>query len=778
MRRGGILDVKELKNIFQKRRIFTQPLDGTGNPEYSSSLHEIDDIFFKVDGDNIDIFELRNVAEIPTWVKLTTTSSSSERKTQSYNYEIGDNTTFVLPSDANVVDFIEFNGRIQLKGTDYTLTSTDFTITDTPNDSGIFVLYYFKNVGVIQHAQNTDTGTNSNSFIIGDGLDSNKEILANTSSTSKPKMRYNTSISQWEYSNDGVEYQVFSSASGIDEVLALNQPLTTDREIDMNNNTLTFRDYNKGLSMKNTFQLGSGFDGDVNTIKPLSDGKILVGGSFTEYNGTPCSTIVKLNVDGTIDTSFTAPEIDGSIYDIKLQSDGKIIIAGGITTIDGVSCLSNVARLNVNGSRDDTFSYPDTTSYSMNNRVLYLVVKSDDSLAVIGDNFVSGIINKQGLFGLNVDGTIDTTFNSNIGTGYNGETFYIELVESDKFIVCSNASSYDGVSGDHNLKRFNADGTVDSTFSATNLVSNIPETFAELPDGRYLVGYTNYGNNLVNLRMLNNNGTYDSTWTQEGSGISKSSNGTRCSVGRILRQSDGNFIIFGLFDRFNGNVVSNMVGLNADGTLNTNFNSSGRDTSRLDGSDKPVALLADDGFVFNGLGVNIKYDGYTIPNFIKCDKEGNINITNITSIGVMGYNNFEPTDYELGDYGFVHNKRLKEYVEESSNPIIVNQNISGSVTVDLSLGVHFKFILDANTTLDFTNEVEGKQYTFEFIQLDSAKTLTWATGRYRFSFGNEPTLTDPTTNGSSPIKAVDIVTCLCSTIGRLDIVVTPDMKEN
>lgn len=81
------------------------------------------------------------------------------------------------------------------------------------------------------------------------------------------------------------------------------------------------------------------FSGDlaVLNIAIQSDGKIVVGGNFT-VSGAP-SRIARLNPDRSIDTTFNGGTgIGGStpiVYDVALQTDGKILLAGGFTLYNG-----------------------------------------------------------------------------------------------------------------------------------------------------------------------------------------------------------------------------------------------------------------------------------------------------------------------------------------------------------------------------------------------------------------------------------------------------------
>jgi uncharacterized delta-60 repeat protein len=87
-----------------------------------------------------------------------------------------------------------------------------------------------------------------------------------------------------------------------------------------------------------------------------SDGKIIIGGSFTTYNGTLINNIARLNADGTLDLTFNpGTGANDSVLGTAIQSDGKIIIGGGFTSYNGTA-INRIARLNADGTIDLTFN--------------------------------------------------------------------------------------------------------------------------------------------------------------------------------------------------------------------------------------------------------------------------------------------------------------------------------------------------------------------------------------------------------------------------------------
>ena len=106
---------------------------------------------------------------------------------------------------------------------------------------------------------------------------------------------------------------------------------------------------NSDGSLDTSFNPGSGVHGSISSIALQPDGKILIGGEFTQYNGTTRNNIARLNPDGSLDTSFDPGSgADSSISSIALQPDGKILIGGGFTEYNGTP-RNNIARLNSSG---------------------------------------------------------------------------------------------------------------------------------------------------------------------------------------------------------------------------------------------------------------------------------------------------------------------------------------------------------------------------------------------------------------------------------------------
>jgi uncharacterized delta-60 repeat protein len=135
-----------------------------------------------------------------------------------------------------------------------------------------------------------------------------------------------------------------------------------------------------------------------------ADGKIVVGGNFTNLAGQSRDYIGRLNSDGSLDTTFY-PGADGPVYTVAIQADGKIVVGGDFTTLAGASRIG-IGRLNTDGTIDNAFN-PDA-----NNLVYSLGIRTDGKI-LIGGQFTSlGGQTRNYIGRLNSDGSLDTSFNA------------------------------------------------------------------------------------------------------------------------------------------------------------------------------------------------------------------------------------------------------------------------------------------------------------------------------------------------------------------------------
>ena len=158
----------------------------------------------------------------------------------------------------------------------------------------------------------------------------------------------------------------------------------------------------------------AGPNGAVNAMAAQADGKIVIGGAFTSYNGTSAARLTRVSVVGVIDAAFntnigTGP--NGIITAISIQSsDQKIVVGGYFTSFNGTS-VNRLIRLNTDGTIDTTFV---TNIGTGANAVVNAIAVQADGKIVIGGaftNFASTLTNY--IARLNSTGTVDTAFTAN-----------------------------------------------------------------------------------------------------------------------------------------------------------------------------------------------------------------------------------------------------------------------------------------------------------------------------------------------------------------------------
>jgi uncharacterized delta-60 repeat protein len=317
---------------------------------------------------------------------------------------------------------------------------------------------------------------------------------------------------------------------------------------------------NTGGTIDNTFNIGTGFSNNtlfsyVNVMHLQSDGKILVGGNFTSYSGVTVDRFVRLNTGGTIDNTFnigTGFSTFNSILTIKTQSDGKILIGGEFTSYNGVTS-NRIVRLNTGGTIDNTFNIGTGLTNGFNGYVKSIALQPDGKILVGGLFSSYSGVTRNGIIRLNTGGTIDNTFN--IGAGFNDVVDVITLQPDGKILVGGVFTSYSGVTR-NGIIRLNTGGTIDNTFNSGDGFNSNVYSITLQPDGKILVGgfFSSY-NGVTNdyIVRLNSNGTIDNTF------ITGSTNGFNSSVTSIILQPDGKILVSGEFNTYSGVTYNGII---------------------------------------------------------------------------------------------------------------------------------------------------------------------------------------------------------------------------
>lgn len=160
-------------------------------------------------------------------------------------------------------------------------------------------------------------------------------------------------------------------------------------------------------SLDPTFNPGTGPNSMVRALLLLEDGRMWIGGLFTNYNGVSQSRLARVTSTGELDATFLpgTNAANGAVYFLTLSGD-RILVAGEFTALNGAA-ISGVARLYRDGSLDPTFR----TVGGVLGGPVYTITQQDYGQLVIGGAFtqVAGVPRSQ-LARLNADGSLDPHF--------------------------------------------------------------------------------------------------------------------------------------------------------------------------------------------------------------------------------------------------------------------------------------------------------------------------------------------------------------------------------
>lgn len=231
---------------------------------------------------------------------------------------------------------------------------------------------------------------------------------------------------------------------------------------------------------KVTTPLGSG-DALANATVIQSDGKIVVVGTASNGSDNDFS-VVRYHSDGSLDPTFhgtgSAMTPIGSGDDVAkavvLQTDGKIVVAGSATV--GSFTDFAVVRYNSDGSLDTTFNTTGIVTLSVSGGDDYAqgVVVQDDGKILLAGFSSNGSNTDFALARFQANGTLDSTFNSTgqvvtaVG-GFSSGAYGVVLQGDGKIVAAGYA--FDGSSYDFAVLRYDAAGTLDPSFNSTGIVT-------------------------------------------------------------------------------------------------------------------------------------------------------------------------------------------------------------------------------------------------------------------------------------------------------------------
>ncbi len=304
--------------------------------------------------------------------------------------------------------------------------------------------------------------------------------------------------------------------------------------------------------------------GTISALALRPDGQILVGGWFTSFGGVARTNVARLNADGSVDPAFVAgPQYPSQPIDrLALQTDGKLWVGGGFTNIAG-HVYRRLARLQTNGSVDLTVA----ADSGVNSNIKGLAIQTNGQVVLAGyfsGVYAGGVLtSRPRVARLNANGALDDSFNAGTNTDQNIEAMVLQ--PDQKILIAGGFKNYWGTSRPPIL-RLNSDGTPAAGFTPPTALGHRISQLALQADGRILIAgtFTNLnGTPVTNFARLNADGSLDPTFLP------------RLAKGDEIRafafQADGKILIGGNIQSVNGTSCANLARLNPDGSVDTDF---------------------------------------------------------------------------------------------------------------------------------------------------------------------------------------------------------------
>ncbi len=312
--------------------------------------------------------------------------------------------------------------------------------------------------------------------------------------------------------------------------------------------------FNFNGSLDTTFDPGTGADGEITAAILQPDGRIVVAGRFTSFNGFSHNRVCRLNADGSVDQSFGLGNgINNSALALALQNDGRIIVGGQFSQVD-LTLRFNLARLNTDGSVDMSFDPGNGPNGDVN-----AIVIQPDGRIVIGGTFIgyNGFA-RGGVARVLGNGMLDSSFDSGVGTG--GNVFALALQHNGQIVLGGRFVQYSGTNRTF-IARVFGDGSLDFGFNP--VPNDWVQSLAVEPDDRILVGglFTGINGSARNcIARLNTNGSVDPIF-DPGAGCVGSLTNDATQVRSIALQQFGRVLAGGIFTSYNNQLRDNIVRL-------------------------------------------------------------------------------------------------------------------------------------------------------------------------------------------------------------------------
>ncbi|WP_417355969.1 delta-60 repeat domain-containing protein [Flavobacterium sp.] len=322
---------------------------------------------------------------------------------------------------------------------------------------------------------------------------------------------------------------------------------------------------NSDGSVDYNFNCGSCFNNEITTAVAQGD-KLVIGGAFTEFNGVPRKFFARLNEDGSLDSSFDASAsfdeaVDATMYISQISSFGnypfqQLYVSGGFS-IDGMPYVNPIIRLNFDGSLDTTFNFQ-----------INFIAPYIESFAVLDNGKILVGTFSDGLFRINSDGSLDESFNT--FDTYHCVINSIHVLDNGKILLGGHFFDNDSQTRSLLVRLNedgSVDDLYDSFEVNFNGINSEIYSITKFNDKIICTGKFSSYNGFDDFFVLNEDGSFDDSFNIGGVTSEFYAENNYISQAVVLNNSK--IMIYGRFDKVGESPIVNLARLGYD-DLNAN----------------------------------------------------------------------------------------------------------------------------------------------------------------------------------------------------------------
>lgn len=362
------------------------------------------------------------------------------------------------------------------------------------------------------------------------------------------------------------------------------------------------------VSLDPTFSITTGTNQVINSVCSFNNGYLLVG-AFTDFNGM-VEWWRKFNSIALLDASWEWNPVfehnegaNGMLLSASRLSDGRFVISGNFTSFNEIPVFGNITILNpdltieenvvnvANQTTDPKMGLDTVSIFNggvSHNAILESFVTSKDQIIAVGNFSKYGYVdyarstrfgqryvytNVRNIMRMNLDGSLDSTYNFVPGPGNQGVNGTINdacIQKDDKVIMVGDFTEYNGIKA-NNIICIDSTGDVDQEFHSGSGANGEINTvrYNAIVDKIMLTGsFTSFnGFSCQGVVMLNGDGSVDEFFHL------REMEGGSANFATVL--NSGKVIVSGDFTTYDQVARPGFLILNADGSASQAYNNVG-----------------------------------------------------------------------------------------------------------------------------------------------------------------------------------------------------------